>query len=289
MGDLVASVECSATLLTFSRCNATTWKYLYPGTGYDNTIGPRSAMPWSYLVQGSCCTEDTLDITSLLHRNNTCLILLIDPKKEGLCIIVENATFHTSNSKISVSTHEKEVVINKLLTNLLIHTSKRIIFTSKITSKLGKSIAHKFFNTNTLLFGDSRGETKSINVTANTDTSGMNWDVSINISSDLRSIHVRGMLGSGTDSMVLLNNSIEDLSKVLVGIPISSIDTAVLVIKLNSTGTCLGKGKVTGLGLDVLHFVPPLLGHMLGHQGAGGLDSWEFSRHGLYSLDLTLN
>ena len=53
-----------------------------------------------------------------------------------------------------------------------------------------------------------------------------------------------------------------------------------LVIKLNSTGTSLGNGEVTCLGLDVLYFVPPLLGHMLGHQGVGGLDSWEFSRHG---------
>merc|ERR1712119_42087 len=121
------------------------------------------------------------------------------------------------------------------------------------------------------------------------DTSGMNWNIRVDVSFNFCGIHVGGVLGISTDSMVVLDNSIEDLSKVLVGIPITSIDTTVLVIKLNSTGTSLGKGKVTGLGLDVLHFVPPLLGHMLGHQGAGRFDSWEFSRHGVYSLDLTLN
>ena len=41
----------------------------------------------------------------------------------------------------------------------------------------------------------------------------------------------------------------------------------------------MGHGEATGLGLDVLHFVPSLLGHVLGHQGVGGLDDREFSGH----------
>ena len=65
----------------------------------------------------------------------------------------------------------------------------------------------------------------------------------------------------------------------LVGVPVSGVDAAVLVVELNGTGAGLGDGEATGLGLDVLDLVPFLLGHVLGDQGVGGLDDREFSRH----------
>ena len=52
-----------------------------------------------------------------------------------------------------------------------------------------------------------------------------------------------------------------------------------LVVELNGTGTSLGNSEATGLGLDVLDFVPSLLGDVLGHQGVLGLDLWEWVRH----------
>ena len=107
----------------------------------------------------------------------------------------------------------------------------------------------------------------------------MNRDISVDVSGDLGSIHVGGVLDSSTDSMVVLDDGIEDLSEILVGVPVTSIDTTVLIVELNSTGTGLGNGEVTSLGLDVLDFVPSLLGHVLGDKGVGGLDSGEFSRH----------
>ena len=55
--------------------------------------------------------------------------------------------------------------------------------------------------------------------------------------------------------------------------------TAVLVVELNGTGASLGDGEATGLGLDVLDFVPSLLGDVLGHQRVGRLDGGELSRH----------
>merc|ERR1719393_163932 len=67
--------------------------------------------------------EDTLDISSLLHGDNSHLVFLIDPEKEGLGSIVEDSTalrpvtFHTSNSQVTVSTDKEEVIINKLLTD----------------------------------------------------------------------------------------------------------------------------------------------------------------------------
>jgi len=52
-----------------------------------------------------------------------------------------------------------------------------------------------------------------------------------------------------------------------------------LVVELNGTGTSLGNGEATGLGLDVLDFVPSLLGDVLGNKRVGRLDDWEFSGH----------
>jgi hypothetical protein len=53
--------------------------------------------------------KDTLDITALLHGNDTELIFLIDPDQEGLGGIVEDTTtlgpvtLHTSNGQVTVT------------------------------------------------------------------------------------------------------------------------------------------------------------------------------------------
>merc|ERR1712154_296268 len=231
--------------------------------------------------------KDTLDISSLLHGDNSHLIFFIDPEKEGLGIIVEDTTtlrpvtLHTSNSKIAVSTDKEEVVINKLLANRLFHSSKRVVLASKIISELGESAAHQLLNINTLLLGDSRGKTISIDGTSDTDTGGVNWNSRVNVSSDLGSIHVGGVLGISTDSMVVLDDSIKDLREVFVAIPVTSIDTTVLVVEFDGASTGLGNGEATSGGLDVLHFIPSLLSNVFGNQGVLRLDFGKFSRHGV--------
>merc|ERR1719495_779898 len=248
------------------------------GAGVDESVLFRESKVLATLSLDttSKTSKDTLDIPALLHRDDSHLILLIDPEKEGLGSVVEDSTalwpvtLHTSNSEVTVSTDEEEVIINKLLTDSFIHTSK-------IIRKLAEGAAHQLLNINTLLLGDSGGETESINAATNTDTGGVDWSSGINVSSDLVDIHVRSVLSIRADSMVVLDDGIEDLGEVLVAIPISSVDTAVLVVKFNSTGASLGNGEATGLGLDILDSVPSLLGHVLGDQGVLGLDFGEFS------------
>merc|ERR1712242_413113 len=144
--------------------------------------------------------KDSLYITTLLHRNDSELILLIDPDKESLGSIVEDTSalrpvsLHTSNSQVSVSRDKEEVVINKLLPDLLIHASQGVVFTSKITREGSGGILHKVLNSKTLLLGDSGGKTKSINGATNSDSGGVNWNIRSNVSSDLTSIHVRCVL-----------------------------------------------------------------------------------------------
>ena len=178
-----------------------------------------------------------------------------------------------------VSRDEEEMVINKLLTDSLVHASEWVVLASKISFQLGQSIGHHLLNVDSLLLGDSGGKTESINITSNTDTGGVDWDSGLDVANNLLGVHVRGVLGISGDAVVVLDDGIEDLGEVLVGVPVTSVDTAVLVVELDGTGAGLGDGEATGLGLDVLDLVPSLLGDVLGNQGVGGLDDGEFSRH----------
>merc|ERR1739847_137243 len=159
------------------------------------------------------------------------------------------------------------------------HPGEGVVLASQVASQLGQSVGHQLLHVNSLLLGDSGGQTEPVNVATNTDTGGVHGHAGLDVSLDLLGVHVGGVLGVGGDAVILLDDGIEDLGEILVGVPVSGVDTAVLVVELHSAGDGLGEGEAAGLGLDVLDFVPSLLGDVLGHQGVGGLDGGEFSRH----------
>jgi len=230
--------------------------------------------------------EDSLDITSLLHGDNTELILLVDPDQEGLVGVVEDTTalgpvtLHTSDLQVGVTRHEEEVVVDELLADGLIHTSQGVVVTSQISFQLGESVLHEGLNINTLLLGDSGGKTESLDGTADTDPSRVNGHIGFDVSGDLGGVHVGGVLEVSRESMVLADEGVEDLSEVGVGVLITSVDAAVLVVELDGAGDGLGQGELGGLGDDASELVPLLLGHVLGDEGVLGLDVGEWSGHG---------
>ena len=65
----------------------------------------------------------------------------------------------------------------------------------------------------------------------------------------------------------------------LVRIPITRIDTTMLVVELDSAGDGLGKGETAGGGDNTAQLLPDTLGDVLGHQGVLGLDLGEGFRH----------
>jgi len=229
--------------------------------------------------------EDTLDITALLHGDDAELILLVDPDKEGFGSIVEDATalgpvtLHTSDLQVGVTRHEEEVVVDELLTDLLVHASQGVVGTSQVTIEPLQGSGDKLLNTDTLVLGDSGGETESLDGTANTDPDGVDWDLGVDVSVDLGGVHVGNMLEVGWESVVLADQGVEDISEVDVGVLVTSVDAAVLVVELNSASNGLGQGESGGLGDDATKLVPLLLGHVLSDQRVGGLDVGEFAGH----------
>jgi len=229
--------------------------------------------------------EDSLDITSLLHGDNTELILLVDPDQEGLVGVVEDTTalgpvtLHTSNLQVGVTRHEEEVVIDKLLADLLVHASEGVVGTSQVTLKPLQGGGDELLNTNTLLLGDSGGKAESLDGAADTDPDGVDWDFGVDVSVDLGGVHVRDVLEVGGESVVLADQRVEDIGEVDVGVLVSGVDAAVLVVELNSAGNGLGQGEAGSLGDNAAKLVPLLLGHVLGNQAVGGLDVGEFAGH----------
>merc|ERR1719397_1215747 len=127
--------------------------------------------------------EDLLHISSLLHGDDTELILLVDPDEEGLLPVVEDATtlrpvtLHAGDLQVPVSGNEEEVVVNQLLADLLVHASQRVVVSSKVRWEVLDGVDHQLLDSNTLVLGDSRGKTKAINGTANTDSARVNGSV----------------------------------------------------------------------------------------------------------------
>jgi len=230
------------------------------------------------------------NVSSLLHGDDTELILLVDPDEEGLLCVVEDATtlrpvtLHASNSQVPVSGHKEEVVVNELLTDLLIHASQRVVVSGKVRGEALDGVDHQLLNSNTLVLGDSGGEAKAIDGAANTDSARVDRDISIDVALDLADFHVRGVPGRWADSVVLLDQRIKDRGKVLVGVPVTSIDTTVLVVELDCASNGLGKSEARGLSGDVLQLVPLLLGDVLGHKRVLGGNEGEVTKVGLLVL-----
>ena len=133
------------------------------------------------------------------------------------------------------------MVIYQLLAISFLHSQKGKVLASQVIGQLIKSTLHEILNFQPLLLGDSRGQSKAIDAASNTDTSGLDRSVGVDVAIDLGCIHVRSMLEVISQAMVFSDDGVEDIGKVDIRIGITSIDTTMLVIKLNSASNGLQK------------------------------------------------
>jgi len=121
--------------------------------------------------------EDGSDISTLLHGDDTELILLIDPDEESLGIVVEDTSalwpvsVETTSLEETISFLEEEMIINKLLLILGAHGVKGVESSSKVTIKFIASLNDLVHNLVTLLVGDTWSKREFSQVSADSDTS----------------------------------------------------------------------------------------------------------------------
>jgi len=104
----------------------------------------------------------------------------------------------------------------------------------------------------------------------------MNWGIWVNGSLEFVEVHIWSVFEVSFKSMVFTDDWIKHISKVLVRIFISCINSTMLVWELNCTCNCLGQCKSRCLGFFGSQSIPLFFGNMLGNKTVFWLDVWEW-------------
>jgi len=124
--------------------------------------------------------ENFSDTSTLLHRNDSELILLVNPHQECLGFVVENTSaiwpvsVKVACSQESVSLFEEEMIGNELILIGFAHTLKWVEGSFKITFEsiaCCNNLIHDFIS---LLFGDTWTKWVALHVSTDSDSCGVN-------------------------------------------------------------------------------------------------------------------
>jgi len=241
---------------------------------------------------------ESLSKTSLipapLHGNDSELIFLIDPDEESLGVIVENTSsgwpvsVKTAGFEESVSFLEEEVIFDKLLLVLSRHTFKWVEFTLEISLEFSASLNDLVHDVKSLFFGDSWSKWEFSEVSSNSDSSGLDhggvlftevW------AGELTGVHVGDMLVTWSMLVVVLNNLVEEVSELSVGIVGSGIGTDSRVNILNSRENASFERYTKFIGFIVV-FVPDILSKIFADERFSSF--WEDWKRGhlLWALEV---
>lgn len=122
--------------------------------------------------------EDGVEIGTLLHRDDSQLIFFIDPHKESLVVVVEDAssfgplTVQAASFEESISLLEEEVVLNEFFLILFAHAFKRVEFSCEVTFEGVKGTHDLVHDFKSLCLGKTRSERVISKVSADSDTGG---------------------------------------------------------------------------------------------------------------------
>ena len=134
------------------------------------------------LLLNLCCSngeslENLADVGTLLHGDDTKLVLLIHPDEEGLCVVVEDPTslgpvvLKTAGFKIFVTTLEEEVISDKLVPFSIGHGSEGVVLALEFSSEGVEGRDNLRLNLTALLSSDASAQGVVSEVTGNADSS----------------------------------------------------------------------------------------------------------------------
>ena len=133
-----------------------------------------------FLFDLRCCNrqsfENCSDVGSLLHRDDSELIFLVDPNQKRLFFVVENASARWPVSvetwwlKEPVAFFEQEVISDELGLLFFRHSCKCIVCSFKLTSESFASSRDKLFDFVSLFFWNTRTEREISKISSNSDS-----------------------------------------------------------------------------------------------------------------------
>ena len=120
-------------------------------------------------------SEDSTDIGTLLHGDDSELVFLVDPDEEGLLVVVEDASafwpvsVEVAGIEEAVTLFEEEMIVDKLLLLLWSHGPKRVEGSGKFALERVASLDNSLLDLISLLSGDGWAERELCQISADSD------------------------------------------------------------------------------------------------------------------------
>jgi hypothetical protein len=114
-----------------------------------------------------------------LHGNNSELVFLVDPDEERFGVVVEDAsafgpvTVKVASFEETISFLEEEVVSNELAAVSFAQGTERVVCSSELSSEALAGLNDCLLDGVSLFASDARAEREVSQVTADSDTSGL--------------------------------------------------------------------------------------------------------------------
>jgi len=231
-------------------------------------------------------SKNLLNVGTLLHGDNSELILFVNPDEEGFGIVVEDTSslwpvsLESSRLKIFVSTLEEEVIGDQLLSISIGHVSEGVVFTFEVTLELSESRDDEFLDFESLGSGNVGTEWIGGQVSGDSDSCGVDHFVFVS----WESWAVEGVVVHGGDmfvrwfmSVIGFDDLVEEWGESIVGIVGSSIDTDTGVSPFRSGEDGLSESETEFIS-SIFALLPNVFGEaFLQKRTATGWEVWHTS------------
>jgi len=173
--------------------------------------------------------EDTLDITALLHGDDAEMILLVDPDKEGLGVVVPDtaavgpvAGHAGAGEEGRDGLVEEEVIGDQLILLGVGHLGKGVVLTLELTLEAGEGIDGDLLDGTTLTTSAVGREGNALDGAAGTDAGRENVLLVEDATLEVIGVQVGLVLGVLAVSVVAaINDGVEKVGENLIGLLIT--------------------------------------------------------------------
>merc|ERR1711970_111747 len=197
-------------------------------------------------------SEDLLHVASLLHRDDARVILLVHPDKEGLVVVVPDAsavgpvTGHTSTGQQGRDGLVKqEVGVDELVLLGVGHAVQGVVLSLELTLQRGQGLNGQLLNSSALATAGVGGQGVSLDAASGTHTAGQHV-VGVHVISTLQVLEVEVglvLVGGLVSTVTVGDDGVEHILEDLVGL---------LVTSHTADGHDEGMAGVVNTGLDAV-------------------------------------